>query len=63
MSEDLRISVSKAKTFDGCKKKFDFCYVQKLPRKDWDFHIFGKFCHSVLETFQVSVVFAAAGTR
>jgi putative RecB family exonuclease len=49
--EELRLSVSKTKTFDGCKKKFDFCYVQKLPRKDWDFHIFGKFCHSVLETF------------
>ncbi len=51
MTEDLRLSVSKTKTFLDCKAKFKFCYVEKLPRKDWDFHIFGKFCHRVLEYF------------
>jgi RecB family exonuclease len=51
MSEDLRLSVSKTKTFKDCKAKFKFCYVEKLPRKDWDFHTFGKFCHKVLEEF------------
>ncbi len=51
MTEDLRLSVSKTKTFLDCKAKFKFCYVEKLPRKEWDFHIFGKFCHSVLEYF------------
>lgn len=49
--EDFRVSVSKTKTFIDCKAKFKFCYVEKLPRKDWDFHIFGKFCHMVLEEF------------
>jgi len=49
--DEFRISVSKAKTFSDCKAKFKFCYVEKLPRKDWDFHVFGKFCHSVLEEF------------
>ena len=51
MTEDLRLSVSKTKTFLDCKAKFKFCYIEKLPRKDWDFHTFGKFCHSVLEYF------------
>ncbi len=51
MVEDFRVSVSKTKTFIDCKAKFKFCYVEKLPRKDWDFHVFGKFCHSVLEEF------------
>lgn len=51
MPEDLRLSVSKTKTFLDCKAKFKFCYVEKLPRKEWDFHIFGKFCHRVLEFF------------
>lgn|SRR5574337_472550 len=51
MTEDLRLSVSKTKTFLDCKAKYKFCYIEKLPRKDWDFHIFGKFCHRVLEWF------------
>lgn len=49
--EELRLSVSKTKTFLDCKAKYKFCYVEKLPRKDWDFHTFGKFCHRVLEYF------------
>lgn len=51
MTEDLRLSVSKTKTFLDCKAKYKFCYIEKLPRKDWDFHTFGKFCHAVLEYF------------
>jgi RecB family exonuclease len=51
--EELRLSVSKTKTYIDCKKKFEFVYVQKLARKDWDFHIFGKFCHRVLEWFHL----------
>lgn len=51
MTDELRLSVSKTKTFLDCKAKYKFCYIEKLPRKDWDFHIFGKFCHRVLEWF------------
>lgn len=51
MSEELRISVSKAKTFLDCKAKYKFNYIEKLPKKDWDHHTFGKFCHKVLENF------------
>ncbi len=51
--EELRLSVSKTKTYLDCKRKFKFAYVEKLPRKDWDFHVFGKFCHKVLEDFHL----------
>ena len=56
MTEDLRLSVSKTKTFLDCKAKYKFCYIEKLPRKDWDFHTFGKFCHKVLEDFHNAYV-------
>lgn len=48
---DMTLSVSKAKTFDDCKAKYKFCYLDKLPRIDRDFHIFGKYLHQVLENF------------
>lgn len=48
---DMTLSVSKSKTFDDCKAKFKFCYIDKLPRIDRDFHIFGKYLHQVLENF------------
>jgi RecB family exonuclease len=51
MSEDLRLSVSKTKCFLQCKKQFHFSYILKFPKKDRDYHIFGKFCHKVLEDF------------
>ncbi len=55
-SSHLTLSVSKVKTFKDCKAKFRFCYVEKLPRKDWDFHIFGKFSHEVLEIFHQKII-------
>lgn len=51
MSAPIKLSVSKTKTFVDCKAKFKYVYVEKLPRKDWEFHTFGKFCHKVLEDF------------
>lgn len=48
---DITLSVSKSKTFDDCKAKYKFCYIDKLPRVDRDFHIFGKYLHQVLENF------------
>src|SRR3990167_1317248 len=45
----LSLSVSKVKTFKDCKAKYRFCYIEKLPRKDWEFLIFGKFLHEILE--------------
>lgn len=54
--QSLSLSVSKAKTFKDCKAKFRFCYVEKLPRKEWDFHVFGKFLHEILELFYRKVI-------
>jgi len=51
MSNEFRLSVSKTKTFLDCKAKYKYTYIDKLPRKTWDFHTTGKFCHKVLEDF------------
>jgi RecB family exonuclease len=53
---DLSLSVSKAKTFDDCKAKFRFAYIEKLPRIDRDFHIFGKYLHQILENFHGALI-------
>lgn len=53
---DMTLSVSKAKTFDDCKAKFKFCYIDKLPRVDRDFHIFGKYLHQILENFHLYII-------
>jgi len=49
----LGLSVSKVKTFKDCKAKYKFTYIDKLPRKEWDFHVFGKFLHDVLEKYHI----------
>lgn len=54
--EQLRLSVSKSKCFEQCKKQFQFSYIQKLPKKERDYHIFGKFCHKVLEDFHKAFI-------
>lgn len=45
------LSVSKCKTFKDCPAKYRYVYIEKLPRKEYSFHIFGKFLHEVLENF------------
>ena len=53
---DLALSVSKSKTFDDCKLKYKYTYIDKFPRKEWDFHVFGKFLHQVLEDFHDELI-------
>jgi putative RecB family exonuclease len=48
---ELSLSVSKIKTFEQCRAKYKFSYIDKLPRKEWDFLAFGSFLHEVLEDF------------
>lgn len=48
---EFNLSVSKAKTFTDCKAKYKYCYIEKLPRKEWEHHKFGKFLHEVFENF------------
>jgi putative RecB family exonuclease len=45
------LSYSKVNTYESCPKKYKFAYIDKLPRQDKSFTIFGSFCHEVLETF------------
>lgn len=52
----LRLSVSKAKVFKDCQAKYKFQYIEKLPKKDWDFHVFGKFLHEILENFHKKII-------
>src|SRR5277367_5500485 len=56
MTEELRLSVSKTKTFAQCKKQYEFNYILKFPKKDRDYHVFGKFCHRVLEWFHLQYI-------
>ena len=49
--KELRLSVSKVKTFLQCKKMFYYTYIMKLPRKEFEFHLLGKAIHLVLELF------------
>lgn len=53
--QDVRLSVSKVKTFDACKKKFKFTYILKLPRKEFEFFALGKFLHLALEIFHQTI--------
>jgi RecB family exonuclease len=56
MSEIFKVSVSKSKTFLQCKKQYHFNYILKFPKKTHDYHVFGKFCHKVLEDFHRAYV-------
>lgn len=47
----IKLSVSKSATFASCKAKYKFSYIEKLPKKDWQHHHFGRFAHRVLELF------------
>lgn len=53
-NEELRLSVSKTKCFEQCKKQYEFSYILKFPKKERDYHILGKFCHKVLEDFHIA---------
>lgn len=54
MIDELRLSVSKTKCFNQCRKQFEFSYILKLPKKTRDYHVLGSFCHLVLEEFHLA---------
>jgi len=49
--DGMWLSVSKIKTFESCKLKYKYNYIDRLPRKDWAHLTFGKFLHEALEIF------------
>ncbi len=54
MTDELRLSVSKTKCFNQCKKQFEFSYILKFPKKTRDYHVLGSFCHLALEEFHLA---------
>lgn len=46
---ELQLSVSRAKTFDQCNRKYYYQYVLKLPTKQRDYNALGSLVHYVLE--------------
>ena len=50
-NQEIRLSVSKTKTFLSCKKQFHFSYILRFPKKERDYHVYGTFAHKVLENF------------
>jgi RecB family exonuclease len=44
-------SYSKIGSYKACPLQYKFCYIDKLPRLDKTFTIFGSYCHDVLERF------------
>lgn len=54
--KEFRLSVSKTKTYSDCAKKYHFSYVLKLPKKEKDYFIFGKFLHKILEDFHIEYI-------
>jgi ATP-dependent helicase/DNAse subunit B len=55
-NNNIRLSVSKVKTFSDCHKKYDFSYNLKLPQKEFEYHSFGRFIHQVLEDFHLDYI-------
>jgi RecB family exonuclease len=56
MPEELKLSVSKVKSFAMCPAQYKFNYILKLPKKDRDYFVFGSFCHKALEWFHQQYV-------
>lgn len=52
----FKLSVSKTSTFVSCKAKYKFTYILKLPRKEFEYHTFGRFAHRVLELFHLHII-------
>jgi RecB family exonuclease len=47
----IKLSASSTKTFEQCRRKYYYTYIEKLPKKDWGHLRLGTFCHRVLEIF------------
>jgi ATP-dependent helicase/DNAse subunit B len=56
MPEPLKLSVSKTKTWNNCKKQYEFNYILRLPKVDKDYHLFGKILHLALEEFHLAYI-------
>lgn len=54
--QGIQLSVSKIKTYKKCPENYRYEYVERLPKKDTAFTVFGNFCHEVLEEFHLRLM-------
>jgi putative RecB family exonuclease len=47
----LKLSASRAKTFEQCPRKYFYSYIEHLPKKEWDHLELGTYVHAALEIF------------
>jgi len=45
------VSYSKVTSYKNCPRQYKFSYIDKLPRLEKPYTIFGQFCHEILENF------------
>jgi len=50
-SYSLTLSASRVDTYDKCRRKYYFSYLEKLPRKSWSHFDLGTLTHGTLELF------------
>jgi len=50
------VSYSKLTTYKNCPKAYKFIYIEKLPRLDKPYTVFGNFCHDTLEDFHKAYI-------
>lgn len=50
------VSYSKLTTYKNCPKNYKFVYIDKLPRLDKPYTVFGNFCHDILEDFHKAYI-------
>lgn len=53
---EITLSHSKIKVFSSCKKQYKYSYIEKIPKKEFEHLIFGKFLHAVLEEFHLELI-------
>jgi len=47
----IKLSASRAKTFEQCPRKYFYNYIEHLPTKEWDHLELGTYVHAALEIF------------
>lgn len=47
----IKLSASRAKTFEQCPRKYFYNYIEHLPTKEWDHLELGTYAHAALEIF------------
>jgi putative RecB family exonuclease len=52
----IKLSASRAKTFEQCPRKYYYSYLEHLPQKEWDHLELGTYVHAALEIFHRAIM-------